>query len=179
MKKRCRCGQTYNVDNWQLKSGRGKYCSRECMYKYRTRPSGLRYSIKVINKSWLQKGNTPWNKGLAGLGICKATSGSIQKGEHRSAMTEFKRGTPEYEHVSWRGNDVGYHGLHIWVRKHKGKAIICQNCGKSHDRIHWANISNEYKRDLDDWMQLCPSCHMQYDNNKLSLMEIQKCESAS
>lgn len=39
-------------------------------------------------------------------------------------------------------------------------------------KIHWANISRLYKRDLDDWMRLCAKCHKAYDMDKLMLTEI-------
>lgn len=37
------------------KSKKGTYC-RPCSLKHRTRRSGLRYNIKVINKGWIKKG---------------------------------------------------------------------------------------------------------------------------
>jgi hypothetical protein len=30
---------------------------------------------------------------------------------------------------------------------------------------HWANISKKYKRDRVDWLRLCGSCHMRYDES--------------
>jgi len=48
----------------------------------------------------------------------------------------------------------------------------CEICGleeipKGMKRyFDWAHISDEYKRDLDDWVQLCRKCHYQFDNLK-------------
>lgn len=70
---------------------------------------------------------------------------------------------------SWRGDSVGYGGLHIWVRKELGLANQCEDCGLSkipegkQRYFGWANISHEYKRELSDWKQLCVKCHMAYD----------------
>lgn len=70
---------------------------------------------------------------------------------------------------SWKGDKVGYYGLHCWVRKQLGKANHCEECGL--DKIpdgmkryfQWANKSHKYKRDLKDWKQMCIKCHKQYD----------------
>ena len=65
----------------------------------------------------------------------------------------------------WKGDDVGYQGLHAWMHKRLGKATKCSNplCEGKSKRFEWANKSHEYKRDLDDWIELCKSCHMKYD----------------
>lgn len=61
----------------------------------------------------------------------------------------------------WKGDNVGYRGLHLWVQKHLGKANHCEkDISHKSTRYHWGNISKDYKRDLSDWMQLCPSCNL-------------------
>lgn len=66
----------------------------------------------------------------------------------------------------WKGDNVSYRNLHRWVERWKGKASECSN-DNSHfsTRYHWANISGEYKRDLDDFRQLCPSCNCKEKSN--------------
>ena len=73
-----------------------------------------------------------------------------------------KKSIPEENHSSWRGDNVGYSGIHVWVKKHKGKPGPCEHCGKS-GRNQWANVSREYKRDINDYISLCSSCHKKYD----------------
>ena len=73
---------------------------------------------------------------------------------------------------AWKGDGVGYRGLHIWVGKHLGKPNKCSLCGldeipKGMKRyFQWANISRKYTRDLSDWIRLCVLCHKRYDYNK-------------
>lgn len=69
---------------------------------------------------------------------------------------------------------LSYSGIHTWVLYNWGKAIHCDN-DLSHiaKRFEWANISGEYRKDRNDWKQLCPSCHRKFDwkpefNNRLS-----------
>ena len=62
----------------------------------------------------------------------------------------------------WKGDRVGMIALHEWVAKYKKRPYLCENCliEKSRDL---ANISQKYKRDLDDWEWLCRRCHMKKD----------------
>ena len=71
-------------------------------------------------------------------------------------------------HWNWKGEGVGYSSLHVWVKRHKGKPKKCIFCGENKKRITWANIDHKYKRNLNDFIALCMSCHRKYDikNNK-------------
>jgi hypothetical protein len=62
----------------------------------------------------------------------------------------------------------GYRSLHLWVERNLGKPMQCENCSTTYpQRYHWANISGEYKRELSDWVRLCPLCHKNYDNQNI------------
>ncbi len=37
--------------------------------------------------------------------------------------------------------------------------------------IHWANISHKYKRDLDDWIEMCVPCHKAYDKGRSDIKD--------
>lgn len=66
----------------------------------------------------------------------------------------------------WKGEKVSYREMHKWVAKNLGKPSDCSECGKiglSGRKIHWANISRKYKRDLNDWARLCVPCHWKHD----------------
>lgn len=102
-------------------------------------------------RTHFKKGLSPWNKGLK--------TGLVPK-------TAFKPNDPRLvgkNSKQWKGDNVSYVGLHLWVRKHKGIPQKCENCS-SVKNLQWANKSHEYKRDLEDWLSLCRSCHMKYDN---------------
>jgi len=114
---------------------------------------------KGSEKGWFKKGSIPWSKS--------------QKGIHLSPETEFKKGCvsinkgkslpKEEKAYHWKGDNVGYGGLHQWVYRKLGKAKICEDCN-SEINVHWANISHIYKRDIHDWKQLCLKCHRKFDN---------------
>lgn len=77
----------------------------------------------------------------------------------------------------WKGDKVGYWGIHKWIVYWYGQASKCENLKcvyprlDSHKklmlkpkRFEWANISKKYLRDISDWMSLCPSCHRKFDH---------------
>ena len=81
----------------------------------------------------------------------------------------------EETHPRWKGDDVGYIALHQWVRKHKGEPNECEMCKtKTAKKFEWANISGEYKRELNDWTRLCTKCHHEYDNIYTKLWKTRK-----
>lgn len=58
----------------------------------------------------------------------------------------------------------GYRNLHYWVEKNLGTPMVCSKCNDtSASRYHWANISGEYKKTIDDWARFCPHCHKLMD----------------
>jgi len=68
--------------------------------------------------------------------------------------------------IAWnKGMDIGiksYSGLHGWIYRKKGTAKKCSICG-SIKNIEWANKSHEYKKDTNDFIELCSTCHRSYD----------------
>lgn len=57
-----------------------------------------------------------------------------------------------------------YAAVHQWVHRHFGKASKCEKCGAT-ERVHWSNKFHTYQRERNDWQQLCPKCHHDYDKN--------------
>lgn len=108
--------------------------------------------------------------------ISMASKGKIKSDECRRKLSEAHKGMKKpwakpphklgEKSSHWKGDDVGYGGLHDWVRETLGKPTKCEHCGKdglTGKDIHWANKSGKYKRDLSDWMRLCSKCHGKYD----------------
>ncbi len=67
--------------------------------------------------------------------------------------------------LSWKGVKAGYHSLHAWIWLRKGKATICEDCGKTdkEGRIEWSNIDHTYQRKEEDYTQRCIRCHRKHD----------------
>ena len=68
-----------------------------------------------------------------------------------------------------------YDRVHKWVYYHFGKANKCENCGcKNSPKYEWSNKSGMYKKERNDWEQLCSSCHKFIHYETLSWSDINK-----
>ena len=106
--------------------------------------------MKRTNKG--KKFSEEWRKRLSLSHQGKKFSEETKKKMSISRMND--------KNPAYKGEDAGYRAIHIWVEQRKGKASYCSNdITHKATRYHWANISGEYKRDLDDWHSLCPSCN--------------------
>lgn len=68
-------------------------------------------------------------------------------------------------HPEWKGIFAKRVAKHQWVQRRKGKPKFCEHCGiKDKNKVYdWANIDHKYKRNIDDYIRLCRSCHRKYD----------------
>lgn len=62
----------------------------------------------------------------------------------------------------WKGDDAGKVAVHHWVKKRKQKTGRCSECGEER-YTEWSNVDHKYKRNLDDYIELCKPCHIAYD----------------
>lgn len=89
--------------------------------------------------------------------------------ELRDVMAKaHKEKTTGEMNYAWKGENVSYRGLHQWIRRKKGLPRKCMHCGKTSDKprvIQWANIDGRYRRNPDDFVALCCSCHKYHDIN--------------
>lgn len=69
----------------------------------------------------------------------------------------------------FKGDEAGYYAIHTWVRLHKKKSDFCECCNKKKG-VELANISGEYKRDVNDFEWLCRKCHMHKDGRALKVV---------
>lgn len=80
--------------------------------------------------------------------------------EAKAAMAIAKLGS---NNPQWKGHQVGYQALHRWIRLERPYTHTCENCGKEDCPTEYANISGDYFRDVNDWTELCVSCHRKMD----------------
>lgn len=96
--------------------------------------------------------------------LCACGCGGVPRAGNR--FIQYHHLKEGEQHHSWKGNDVGYTALHLWVSKHKVRSGVCEPCGArpAGKGTEFANISGEYKRDIEDYIELCCSCHKVFDN---------------
>ena len=65
---------------------------------------------------------------------------------------------------NWKGNDVKYRALHQWIESKLGKPKRCETCNTTEaKRYDWANKDHKYRRNINDYIRLCKSCHEKFD----------------
>jgi hypothetical protein len=65
--------------------------------------------------------------------------------------------------VLWKGNEASYSALHHYLIKHFPKVGVCENCGQQSDTQYALLKGRSYSRSREDYWELCPTCHMRYD----------------
>lgn len=125
-----------------------------------------------------QNGNIPWNKGKRMSEIMRKRliknhvgfSGKSHSQETKEKIRKAIKGENRNEaNGMWKGNMVGYKGLHTWVRRRLVKPSLCQVC-KRNPPYDLANIRGDYKRELMGWQWICRRCHMRLDGRINNLM---------
>lgn len=96
-----------------------------------------------------------------GVMVYRTTSYLLSKKTHSCGCISREHKLEE-KNPMWKGIDVGYNGIHHWVKSRLKKPTKCLICKKV-KKLDLANISQSYKRDLTDWEWLCRRCHMLKD----------------
>lgn len=96
--------------------------------------------------------------------MLKARGKSWKANVKKAIAKRYKEGG-ETVHPRWKGDKVGYFGVHDWITKHFGQPKECRVCGMNDVKrvYHWANLSGKYQRNIKDWKRMCVSCHRKYD----------------
>lgn len=151
---------------------KGKEWSEKSKQKMRETHLGMKYS-KTTKEKHRKQLKAQWKNGIrkGGWKLSKITKEKIRlagigKKLTKKTKEKISKAQSGKNGFHWKGDDVGYSGLHKWVRKVLGRPTICEHCkrsGLTGKQIHWANKSREYKRKKDDWIRLCVKCHKKYD----------------
>lgn len=154
--------------------------------EYNVTGPSIRYWIKKFNIKIKPKGiYTPWNKGLTkktneSLRKMSENKKGIKKPEHSKRMSgknnpfygkhhtketkkKLSEGRKGKNNPSWKGNKASINSIHRWVETEKPKIGICSICNNYHKKTYLANIDHKYKRNRDDFFELCIYCHRLYD----------------
>ena len=66
----------------------------------------------------------------------------------------------------WKGDKVGIHAIHAYIKRHKPRPQHCEICKKvTTYPLDLANMypTNQYTRDLNMYKYICRKCHMTTD----------------
>lgn len=138
------------------------------------------------------KGQKPWNYDRIQV-ICKSckiqfsVSPSRVKKKGNFCSTDCSNNFNSVKgkgNYNWKGDDVGYSGIHVWIREKFGNAKTCENklreilkfpCSKTSQIFQWAMIHEKgYKRKRENFMMLCVSCHSKYERPPSKIREFEE-----
>ena len=82
--------------------------------------------------------------------------------EHRDEIREYDKLRSKKRYDSNPEFFIKYTNTHKWIRHHKDKAKYCVICNEKR-KLQLANISGDYKKDINDYLWLCQDCHLLFD----------------
>lgn len=108
-----------------------------------------------------------WNKGIPHTEEAKRKMSLAKQGCKMPPLSEGHKKQISIKNSGegngmWKGEDVGYVGVHRWVKLNKIKPKLCKSCKKV-PPYDLANISGKHKRDIKDYLYLCRPCHHLFD----------------
>lgn len=72
---------------------------------------------------------------------------------------------------NWKGDDISYAGINVWLRSEFGNPLHCEQCGKIGKKVNgkwniqWTKLKDkEYQRRRQNFWGLCVKCHTKYDD---------------
>ena len=151
------CGNIYYRDTRfsRKQFEKSKCCGWECKNKLQS---------KLLSGEL----NVGWKGGKPKCMDCGKTLASYNISRKRCKKCWYAFNIGE-NNANYKTNVNNYKYIHqIMITKY-GSPVKCDHCGKKGEKINgrwnieWANISGEYSRDREDWLNLCKSCHRIYD----------------
>ena len=79
----------------------------------------------------------------------------------RDLLGRFKKGNNPW--IKGKVLSNSYLALHHWSTRNIVLGKECKICGRQNCKLEQANIDHSYKRNPDDWVTLCVSCHRTHD----------------
>lgn len=141
------------------------YCSKNCSYQRKI----------VVSKKTKDK--------LRKIAIKLGLKPPSRKGIKQTLKHKIKRGIFKLgiENKRFKGDKIGYSGIHSWLRINYGRANKCENkkCPyKNKKRFEWALLKTKnYQRRRENFWMLCRGCHASYDmknKRKITTRELKK-----
>ena len=146
------CGKTFYGNHTEIR--RNRFCGPECKTNWREDRQAIRKRF-CINCGEFFIANHSQIKNNTAKYCSRKCHGETMSSERR------RDGNP-----AWRGNDVGYFGIHLWLRNNFEYPKHCENCGQD-KKLDWALMDGkDYERKRENFMALCRGCHlaMEYAN---------------
>ena len=154
-------GRVFSLETRQRMSEAAK---ARCTPEWReTKSAAQRADIdeSVLRRLYVDEGLTQ-QEAAAAMGTTQKVIWRALKRFGIPAHPQIKRNQRGALNDAWKGDDATYTALHLRVATERGKPSLCSQCGATHGRFEWANLTGKYE-DVSDYQRLCVSCHRQLD----------------
>jgi hypothetical protein len=154
VKIKCPCGNYFYANKKRLRYANSKYCSSACQ-KIASRVERIERICGFCEKSFY------------------ITRKAINHGEGKYCSRRCSGKNKKMDDSNnWRGDNAGYVGKHLWIKNNFGKAHKCEMCHSLNEKKYeWASIGHTYIRNINDWIQLCSSCHRIFDGQSKGIIK--------
>lgn len=99
-----------------------------------------------------KKGQKAWNKGIP------------HEIETRKKISQGRKGKlVGKNNPSWKGDNIKYQMIHIWLRKNFPKKNVCNFCNKRKNTDYALKKRKIHLRRRNHHFELCRKCHQCYD----------------
>jgi hypothetical protein len=123
---------------------------------YKDREAQLAYHRNYSIRRNRAKGRAPSGSEEARANISAAAKEGWKKRKRIDQRGELN--------PNWKGDTVGWNGIHWWLRRNLPKAGCCEECGKKGKTDYaFRHHPEPYTRIRDDYAELCRSCHIRFD----------------
>lgn len=92
---------------------------------------------------------------------CKSLTNHVRWCLNRMDKKNFL-GLSGHKNPNWKGEEVGYHAIHDYIKYYIKKPELCECCGLKKP-LDLSNINGRYLRISTDWEWLCRKCHFVAD----------------
>ena len=172
------CNKIFKDSSYNVKMGRGRFCSRECVAKFhKTEYLGRKPSPETLKKlSESHKGQKAWNKGKKNWMSEQGKKNMIAKktGTKHSLETRIKMSAKHKGelHHNWQGGITPINfkirnsmEMKLWresvFKRDNYKCIWCETSGYLEaDHIKPFAYYPELRFAIDNGRTLCKSCHL-------------------
>jgi len=143
----------------QSESMKGKFCGKDNPMFGKTHTQEAKKKISETNKG---SKNYFFGRKHSEESRNKNRLAHLGKKHSEEAKRKISLANSNERNSAWKGDEAKYNALHEWVRKHKPKPKLCEDCKKV-PPLHLSNNDHKYKRDIDDFEWLCRKCHTKKD----------------
>ena len=86
------------------------------------------------------------------------------RGECKKCHNQYNREYKRKYRKKYKKETISMTNLHAWIKRRKEVPDKCVMCNKDTSKLQLANLSNEYYKDIRDFIWVCKRCHLLLDN---------------